>query len=40
MDALHEDLYTFMALSRLILRRMRTVLDKSCRENKSTFYVQ
>ena len=29
----------FVVISRWILRRMRNVLDKSCRENENTFYV-
>jgi len=38
---LHEELCTFMAISRLILLRMRNVSDKSCRENQNTsFCVQ
>jgi hypothetical protein len=30
----HEDYYTFMTVSLLILFRMKNVLDKSCRENQ------
>jgi hypothetical protein len=37
---LHEELCTFMIISRLILLRMRNVSDKSCRENQNTFCVQ
>jgi len=37
---LHEDLFTFMVTSHPFLLRMRNVLDKSCRENQNTFYVQ
>ena len=37
--ALHEDLCTFMTLSRPLLLRMRNVLDKSCRENQNTHFV-
>jgi len=37
---LHEDQYTFMIISQWILRRMRNVSDKSCRENQNVFYVQ
>ena len=33
---LHEDVFTFMTISRSILLRMRNVLDKSCRENQNT----
>ena len=36
---LHEELCTFMAISRLILLRMRNVSDKSCRENQNTHFV-
>jgi len=32
----HEDQYTFMIISRSVLRRMRNVSDKSCRENQNT----
>jgi len=31
MDALHEDHYTFLIISRPFLLRMRNVSDKSCR---------
>jgi hypothetical protein len=37
---LHEDVFTFMTMSRYILLRMRNVSDKICRENQNTFYVQ
>jgi len=37
---LREDVCTFVTISRLILLRMRNVLDKFCRENENTFYVQ
>jgi hypothetical protein len=33
---LHEDLCTFMTISRWILLRMRNVSDKICRENQNT----
>jgi hypothetical protein len=36
---LHEDVFTFITISRLILLRMRNVLDKSCRENQNTHFV-
>jgi len=36
---LHEDQYTFMIISRLVLLRMRNVSDKSCRENQNTDFV-
>jgi len=39
-DTLHEDQYTFFVISRPVLRRIRNVLDKSCRENKNTSYGQ
>jgi len=35
-----EDACTHMAISRWILRRMRNVSYKSCRENRNTYYVQ
>ena len=38
-DTLHEDQYTFLIISRLILLRMRNVSDKSCRENQNTHFV-
>ena len=37
---LHEDLQTFMTVSRWIILRMRNVSDKSCRENQNTYNVQ
>jgi hypothetical protein len=36
---LHEGLFTFMIIFRLILLRMRNVSDKSCRENQNTRFV-
>jgi len=39
MSILHEDQYAFFIVSRSILLRMRKVSDKSCRENKNTFYA-
>ena len=33
---LHEDVFTFMAVSRSVLPRMRNVLEKSYRENQNT----
>ena len=36
---LHEDRYTFLIISHVILRRMRNVSDKSCRENQNTHFV-
>ena len=31
----HEDQYTFLIVSRLVLLRLRNVSDKSCRENQT-----
>jgi hypothetical protein len=36
---LHEDLCTFMVITRWILSRMRNVSDKSCRENQNTHFM-
>jgi hypothetical protein len=36
---LHEDLCTFMIISRWILVRMRNVSDKICRENQNTHFM-
>jgi hypothetical protein len=36
---LHEDLCTFMIISRLILLRMRNVTDKSYREDQNTHFI-
>jgi hypothetical protein len=36
---LHEDVTTFMTISRWILRRMRDVSNKCCRENQNTHFV-
>jgi hypothetical protein len=36
---LHEDLCTFMAISRWILLRMRNVSDKSCTQNQNTHFM-
>jgi hypothetical protein len=36
---LHEDLCTFVIVSRRILLRMRNVSDKSCRENKKKKFI-
>jgi hypothetical protein len=36
---LHEDLCTFVIISRWILLRMRTISDQSCRENQNTYFV-
>jgi len=37
---LHEDQHTFMIISGSIHLRMRIVVDKICRENQNTLYVQ
>ena len=37
---LHQYQYTFMIISRSNLLGMKSVWDKSCRENQNTFYVQ
>ena len=36
----HEEVCTFMTVSRWILLRMRNNSDKSCRENQNTFYSE
>jgi hypothetical protein len=36
---LHEDMCTFMILSRWILVRVRNVSDKNCRENENTHFT-
>jgi len=36
---LHEDRRTFVIISRWTLLRMRTVSDKSCRENRNTHFI-
>jgi len=36
---LHEDQYTFLIISQLITLRMKSVSDKSCRENQNTYFV-
>jgi hypothetical protein len=35
----HEDLFTFLIISRSVLLRMRNVSDKHCRENKNTDFT-
>ena len=35
----HEDVFTFVIISRWILLWMRNVLDKSCRENENTYFM-
>ena len=37
--SLHEILWTFMIISRWILRKMRNFVDKSCRENQNTHFM-
>ena len=39
MGTLHEDLWTFMIMSRGIFLRMRNVSDKICRENQNTHFM-
>jgi hypothetical protein len=36
---LHEDLCTFMLISRLIILGMKNVSDKSCTENQNTHFM-
>jgi hypothetical protein len=38
MGTLHEDLCTFMILSRSVLR-MRNISDKTCRKNQNTHFI-
>jgi hypothetical protein len=35
----HEDQYTFMNISCLVLLGMRNISDKSCRENQNTLFM-
>jgi hypothetical protein len=37
---LHEDLRTFLTISRSFLLRIRNISDKICRETQNTFFVQ
>jgi len=37
-DTVHGDQYTFLVISRTVFR-MKSVSDKSCRENQNTLYV-
>jgi hypothetical protein len=37
--SIHEDPCTFMAVSSLILLKIRNILDKSCRESQNTHFV-
>jgi hypothetical protein len=39
MVTLHEDLCTFMKVSRWILPRMRNVSDEICKENKNSHFI-
>ena len=36
-STLHEDQYTFFIISRLVLRRMKYISDKSSRETQNTY---
>ena len=38
-STLYEDQYTFLIISRSVLRRMRNVSDKRCRGNQETRIV-
>jgi len=38
-DTSHAEQYTVMIISRSVLLRMRTVSDKSCRENQTTRFM-
>ena len=38
-DTLHEDLHTFMIISRSFLLRIKNVSDRICRQNQSTHFV-
>jgi hypothetical protein len=39
MGILHENVFTFVTVSRKIFRIMRNALDKSCRENQNTHFM-
>jgi hypothetical protein len=39
MCTLHEDRYTFLVMSRLILLTKGNVSDKICRENQNTHFT-
>ena len=39
MGALHEDICTFVTISRWILLRIRNISHKSCRENQNTHFM-
>jgi len=40
MGTLRVDQYAFLIISRSVVLRMRNVANKSCTENRNTFYVQ
>ena len=35
----HEDVFTFITISRRVLLRMRNIPNKSCRENQNTHFM-
>jgi hypothetical protein len=39
MGTLHEDHYTLLIIYHSVLLRMRTLRDKSCREDQNTLFV-
>ena len=39
MGTLHEDVSTFITVSRLILLRMKNISDKSCTENEDIHFM-
>jgi hypothetical protein len=39
MGTLHEDVFTFMTISRLILTTVRNTSNKSCRKNQNTRFM-
>ena len=39
MDTLHEDVFTFILISRWIILKMKNVSNKSCRENQNTRFT-
>jgi len=38
-SALHEDMWIYKRIFRWILRRMRSILDESCRKNQNTHFM-
>ena len=36
---LHENVFTFMIITRLVILKMRNVSDKRCRENQNTRFI-